>query len=678
MRGLRNTAAMLAVCLALVVCCPPAQAASTRAQAAQQAVETAAQYGGAVSVQYALWEDGAITLSGHTGVYSRTEAQEVTADTLYGVGSVSKIYTTAAVMKLVEEGEVALDEPVTTYLPDFHMEDGRYQDITVRMLLNHSSGLMGSSFSSTFLLNDPVETCGKDELLQRLSTQRLKADPGAYSVYCNDGFTLAELVVERMSGMDLTAFVRQNLLTPAGLSQTFTPADPFDRAWLAKTYLGTDTRALPPENVGAIGAGGFYASAGDLAAFGGSLYTADLLSPDSLEAMAADEGSRGLWPDSTGGDLLAYGLGWDSVRMYPFYEHGIQALVKGGDTQLYHAGLIVLPEYQMAVAVLSSGGSSIYNELAGARILMDALAERGVSIEDKGELPAAQPAAMPAALADYAGLYGSSTGIATISLAEDTLSLQLPQVMGGACTTYRYYSDGSFRDENGILLRFVTERNGRVYLLQQVISQVPGLVSAPSVSYAFERLPENPISQETQAAWAARDGKVYLLLNEKYTSQLYPLGGVFAGMQTIPEAPGYLLSNQITGENEARSYVQIPGTAGRDGRDMVFLQQDGLEYFFYGDYLYMDADGAKPLYTGPGAYSTIQTDGYARWYQTGRAAGQTLTVTIEGAGGFCVYDTDGKLTAASWAYGETGTVLPEGGWIVFAGDPGTRFHITTA
>ena len=95
-------------------------------------------------------------------------------------------------MQLAEAGRVSLDAPVTRYLKDFKMADERYRQITVRMLLNHSSGLMGSHFENAMLFGD-ADPVAADSLLEQLSTQRLKADPGAYSVYCNDGFTLAEL-----------------------------------------------------------------------------------------------------------------------------------------------------------------------------------------------------------------------------------------------------------------------------------------------------------------------------------------------------------------------------------------------------------------------------------------------------------------------------------------------------
>ena len=176
-------------------------------------------------------------------IYSRTENRALTEDILYGIGSVSKIYTTVAVMQLAEDGKVNLDAPVTRYLKEFKMADPRYKDITVRMLLNHSSGIMGTGLANAVLFDD-ADSSSTDGLLEALSTQRLVAAPGAYSVYCNDGFTLAELIVEAVSGMDFMDYVTQYILDPAGLESTFAPGDDFDASRLAKTYSGTSMDSL--------------------------------------------------------------------------------------------------------------------------------------------------------------------------------------------------------------------------------------------------------------------------------------------------------------------------------------------------------------------------------------------------------------------------------------------------
>ncbi|PFN81766.1 serine hydrolase, partial [Bacillus thuringiensis] len=118
------------------------------------------------SVQYALIDNGKLILSGQAGKNDLEGEKPLTKDTQYGIGSVSKMYATAAVMKLVDEGKVDLDAPVVRYVPDFKMKDGRSKRITPRMLLNHSSGLQGSTLGNAFLFNDN-DTYAHDTLLQQ-------------------------------------------------------------------------------------------------------------------------------------------------------------------------------------------------------------------------------------------------------------------------------------------------------------------------------------------------------------------------------------------------------------------------------------------------------------------------------------------------------------------------------
>ena len=215
--------AVMAVSISAPALAVEAEPSATREASAAMAAQFAAQYGGAVSVQYAVWQDGEIALSGHAGVYSKSENRVLLDTDLYGIGSVSKMYVTAAVMQLVDQGKLDLDAPVTKYLPEFKMADARYKDITVRMLLNHSSGLMSATHDMLLFADD--DRSATEDLLETLSTQRLVADPGAYSVYCNTGFTLAELVVEAVSGKTFPEYLQEAILTPNGLENTFTPQD---------------------------------------------------------------------------------------------------------------------------------------------------------------------------------------------------------------------------------------------------------------------------------------------------------------------------------------------------------------------------------------------------------------------------------------------------------------------
>ena len=681
----RWSALLLALALALSLTVSAAAeetdaAATSPAEAAdpvETAISAAATYGGAVSIQYALWQDGEITDTGASGVYSKTENRLLTADILYGVGSVSKIYTTVAVMQLVEDGKVALDAPVTRYLPEFKMADSRYKDITVRMLLNHSSGIMGTGLAGAVLFDD-ADSSATDNLLESLSTQRLVADPGAYSVYCNDGFTLAELIVEVVSGMDFMDYVRANILDPLGLESTFAPGDAFDASRLAKTYSGTSTQALPTDCLNAIGAGGIYATASDLAAFGGALTGGSLLKESSLEAMAYPEYSRGVWPEDTL-DSLAYGLGWDNVEWYPFCQSGITALAKGGDTLRYHAALVVLPEYDMAAAVVSSGGVSTYNQMAASQILIAALAEAGVTVDQAiPSLPETEPAALPAEMKAYAGYYGSTSLQYQIDLADDgTLTMSCPTYPTTVPTqTFTYCADGTFRDITGLAyLSFVEEDNGEVYLYQKAVSPVPGLGGLPVSNYAAVKLADNDVSPEAQAAWDEILTMNILPMNEKYNSQIYLSLSENASEPSVP-IPGYVGPDRIVDASSALFAVALPGVGGRDGLDYTREVRDGVTWLTARGSVYMEASGAPTLFTGSGwAYTTIQDDGYARWYQVGTAAGKTMTVQVPENAGFWVYDAAGQVTASS-VLGDTGAVtLPEGGLVVFAGDAGARFHL---
>ncbi|SFP34915.1 CubicO group peptidase, beta-lactamase class C family [Oscillibacter sp. PC13] len=672
----RWTAFILAVLVAASLLTPSSAAGGSAVEAAL-AASGAMEYGGADSLQYAVWQNGEILLSGHVGNYSRTENRALTGEELYGIGSVSKIYTTAAVMQLVEQGKVLLDAPVTQYLPNFRMKDSRYKDITVRMLLNHSSGLMGSTFDSALLFDDP-DRGAAEGLLDQLATQRLKADPGAYSVYCNDGFTLAELMVEAVSRQSFPTYMNQHILEPLHLEDTFSPSDKFEESRLAKTYQGTDPRALPKDCLGVVGAGGLYATAADLAAFGGALTESSLLRQSSLDAMAAPEYQTGIWPEDDL-DQLSFGLGWDAVNWYPFCQSGITALVKGGDTLRYHAGLLVIPEYSLSVAVVSSGGVSTYNELAAARIALSLLKEQGIPVDETvPELPAAEPAVMPESLLGKAGYYASTSAQYQIQLsAEGTMSLRYLNASDVPVQVLSYYNDGSFRNTAGtVLLKLVPERNGQLYLYQKGFTQLPGLGILPTSNYAAVMVPENTPSPEALAAWNAAAAQSFVPLHEKYSSQVYLSLATSAAAPQPEHIPGYVGAARIVDSTTALYELQLPGTGGRDGQDLHLSTQGQAAWMEANHTAYLSVSGIPNLFAGTGwSYTTIPSDGCARWYRTGAAAGKIMTVQLPESGGFWVYNANWQLVASSVLWNDSSIPLPADGYVVFAGHSGARFHL---
>ncbi len=508
-----------------------------------------------------------------------------------------------------------------------------------------------------------------------------------YSVYCNDGFTLAQLVVERTADMNFQDYLRANILDPAGLEETYFPGELVSgpqRSRAAAAYQGEDTRPLPLDCLGVVGTGGIYATAEDLAAFGGALTGETLLKKASLEAMAAPEYARGLWPEEGPGSL-SYGLGWDSVEWYPFSQSGVTALVKGGDTQHYHAGLVILPEYKLAAAVLSSGGVSTYNELAASQMLAAALRARGVTVDETPlALPEAQRAPMPKELLDCAGWYGSLT-IYEVSLSENgELTMRCPALPQVPAQTFYYYSDGTFRDKDGAsALRLVREENGQTYLYQRAFSALPGLGGLPASDYAAMKLPENPVDPALQKAWDSLMGGAVLPMNERYSSQVYASMGALLQAESgaVESAPGYVGALRIEDGTHLRYVVQVPGSAGRDGSDLeIRRDEDGTLWFYQsGGGVYMDLNAAPLLPAGKGGKlsCSVGPQGYALWYKVGSdAAGKTLEVQLPENAGFWAYNPDGSLAASSVLWGNESVKLAQGGLIALAGDPGAAFRLT--
>lgn len=625
---------------------------------------------GAPSIQYAVMDAGEVVLSGDTSL---------TADTMYGIGSVSKVYTAAAVMQLVDQGLIDLDEPLTTYIPEFVMADARYVDITPRMLLNHSSGLMGSTFNNGMLYNDN-DTYATAHLLEELKTQRLKANPGEFSVYCNDGFTLAEILVEHVSGVSFTEYIHTYITAPLALDHTKTPIDTVDAKLFAPIYKAGTTEELPREMLNVIGAGGIYSTAEELCQFG-TLFVEDneILSEEMTDLMAVPEYKTGIWPE-TDVASFAYGLGWDNVNAYPFSEYDIQALVKGGDTLAYHASLVVIPEYDLTAAVLSSGGASPYNQMIATDLLTSVLMEKGIIKEEVQPTPLAPPVAgekMPAEYLEYAGSYGMVSGVMKIEITPDgQLTLGFPEMEGMPVQVFTYVGDGSFVfSEGGMALSFAKESNGHTYIKADSIMSVPGLGTMVTSEYQGQKLEAVKVDPKVMAVWEARNDDKYYVVNEKYSSIIY--GNMSAALVKLNKnLPGYIYSNKMVDANNAENVLQIPGMYGRDLADLHFYQEDGLEFLKQSGSIYMHEDGVGNFDATEGSTYTIGEKGYAAWYNiTSADAGKTITVDVPKEASFSVYTSEGQLVSCSEIDKSNKVVLPENGMIVFASKAGTTFTL---
>jgi CubicO group peptidase (beta-lactamase class C family) len=307
------------------------------------------------------------------GVASVETGCPVRRDTLFQIGSITKVYLATLVMQLVEEGKLALDEPVAAYLPELQLADPVAREtITLRHLLTHTSGLEGDRF----------EDYGYgDEALARyvagLREARQIHPPGQYWSYCNSGFSLAGRVIEVVTGQPFEHAMAERLFRPLGLERTFFfvqdvigyPFASGHRTGAAGNPEVVRDFALPRS---VHPAGGIWATVDDLltfAAFHLGLTRPDAapLSTAAVRLMQEPQVAAANWAD-------AYGLGW------ALWAAGKTRLIgHGGSTNGFQAHLTLLPEQRAAVASLTN-----HEQGSGAAIEVETwiLAERfGVRAE---------------------------------------------------------------------------------------------------------------------------------------------------------------------------------------------------------------------------------------------------------------------------------------------------------
>lgn len=628
---------------------------------------------------------------------------------MYGIGSTSKVVTAAAVMRLADEGKLDLKKPLITYIPEFEMADERYRRITPEMLLDHSSGLPGSTLNNAMLLGDN-DTENHDMLLARLKKQRLKSDPGDIQVYCNDGFTLAEILVERVTGLSFTEYIDREFSKNLGLTQFKTPQSGNLSGRLAKIYDEGTGEELPPEHANVIGSGGIYATAMDVCRFSEIFMknragNAGLLSDGALLAMETSRYNEEINPNGYD-TTLSYGLGWDSVDTYPFSRYGIKALVKGGDTNFYHGSLTVLPEENISCAVLTSGGSSTLNQLAVQEIVMTYLDEVQ-RIERGDEESVSHGGEAGLNLAERSGWYAGSdllklsvSGEGEMTVASEGSGRRREQVYRLGEDGGFYSTDGSYISASGELskgsggrigrtrLSFQKGKKGREYLMAESMEVYPGLGRVATYLPVGTRYTGNVPAETAVSAWKALDGQEYYLLSEKYTSSAW-LKRFMVKPLLLDEPRGILSFEnlelrmaEVTDEAHARFFTEVPGQAGRDLNDYTRTEENGKQYLESGSYRYIAAADAEAF---PDADSerTIGADGEAVWFTTGDR-NQKRPVIIEKPenGAWYVYDHTGrdmKCVSSSWTLSEDRPFyLPEDGRVVLVGEAGAAFTIRYA
>jgi CubicO group peptidase (beta-lactamase class C family) len=309
-----------------------------------------------------IWADGRETLAAH-GVLNAATGVATTVDSLFQIGSITKVWTTTMIMQLVDEGRLSLDTPVAEVLPGVPLgRPDASAEIMIRHLLTHTSGIDGDIFTDTGRGGDCVERYAGE-----LARAARIFPPGAAYSYCNSGFVLLGRIIEVLDGREWDASLRERLIRPLGLAQTVTLPE---EAILHRAAAGHRQRPHQGNPVSVWGlprsvgpAGLITASARDVLTFA-RLHLGEGTAPDGPRLLSQASASAMQQPQAeipgSSDRTDAIGLGWRLNRW-----DGRHIIGHDGGTVGQTAFLRIDPQARVAACLLTNSPETqtLYREL---------------------------------------------------------------------------------------------------------------------------------------------------------------------------------------------------------------------------------------------------------------------------------------------------------------------------
>jgi len=529
---------------------PPRAGFADVASALEAMIEREREQKGLAAVSIALADrDGGAWAAGFG---EQSEGTPATARTVYRVGSVSKLFTDIAVMQLAERGEIDIDAPVATYLPDFLPENPWDQPITLRQLMSHRSGLVREPPAGHYF-DDTGTTL--EATIASLAGTGLVYEPGSRTKYSNAGIAAVGYVLEETQGTPFAEYVKGAVLDPLGMETSAFAPEPAIASEIADAYMWGFDRGLfaaPTFELGMSPAGSMYSTVLDLSLFLEAMFgrgqsnNGRILSAATLESMWQPQFAET-------GATEGYGLGF-GVRQ----RFGQRWLGHGGAIYGYSTQLAFLPDAQLGVVVVSAvdGTNSFTSRVADAALAL-MLAARGGEQLPVELLRGTDPVEPATALA-LEGIYG--TGDAAIELDERNGELFLTPLRGGSTVALRARGDTLIVDDR---LAF-----GSRYLR---VGEWDNL---------------DPTGIQTDATGIQKDA---------ISIQMYPTDGDAPGLLALGAAPGparedesVVLLRQPPSGLPAPAPARWEGLIGEYGWDhnvLYILERDGrlfalVEWFF--------------------------------------------------------------------------------------------------
>jgi hypothetical protein len=231
---------------------------------------------------------------------------------------------------------------------------------------------------------------------------------------------------------------------------------------------------------------------------------------------------------------------------------------------------------------------------------------------------------------------------------------------------YYYLGEGLFQHTvQPFRLRFAPMPNGQVFL-DQDNGSLNGFVG--------QKVKENPLSDDVKKTWQLRNDKKYFPIAHKYSSENFAWGLEKLFMKPILDEYGYVLGNKIVDKNLAVNINQIPMMSFRDVQDLQFYTQEGKEYINAGKAtLYISENDILSL---KNIKFKINKEAHQVWFKLEKKhGGQIMTVKMDTKAVFYVYNAQGEMIDSSLLNQRKHTLLPFGGYVVFAGIAGANFQV---
>lgn len=298
----------------------------------------------AAGVSVLVARDGKILFENGYGLADMSNGVPVTTQTKFRIGSITKQFTAAAILKLQEQGKLSVTDHLSKYIPDWPRGD----EVTLHHLLTHTSGIHSYTDKPDFLrwVTNSVKTL---ELINSFKNDPYDFDPGKKWKYDNSGYFLLGYIVEKVSGQSYPDFLRENFFIPLGMTNTGVHRADLKLDHEALGYMYENGRFSPALNWDmswAGGAGALYSTVDDLCRWNEALFGGKVLSAASLKAaftpVRTEENK-----DEKGES--GYGYGWGVSRF-----RGSDEISHGGGLNGFSTYLMRLPQQHFTAVVLAN------------------------------------------------------------------------------------------------------------------------------------------------------------------------------------------------------------------------------------------------------------------------------------------------------------------------------------